>query len=214
MKPASTTRSGLVLVNDRSPVRCRMPRGCRKPLWSTTSVAMPWLAANARPPALALLLTTAAMRAPHFPGHRGERWPPCWSPSGNQDDDVLHTASSVPGTYNSILPVQSFTARKWPTSSAFSPASPPRARLGNYAGPFAGDRPPAAKPAWRAFLPGRLPRADQCDDPAHRRSRLEIAATWLAAGLDTQRVTFYRQSDIPEPGTELAADLRDRQGAR
>lgn len=30
------------------------------------------------------------------------------------------------------------------------------------------------------------------------RSRLEIAATWLAAGLDTDRVTFYRQSDIPE----------------
>ena len=30
------------------------------------------------------------------------------------------------------------------------------------------------------------------------RSRLEIAATWLAAGLDPQRVTFYRQSDVPE----------------
>lgn len=37
------------------------------------------------------------------------------------------------------------------------------------------------------------------DDPARiERSRLEIAATWLAAGLDPQRVTFYRQSDIPE----------------
>jgi len=31
-----------------------------------------------------------------------------------------------------------------------------------------------------------------------RRSRLEIAATWLAMGLDPARVTFYRQSDIPE----------------
>lgn len=31
-----------------------------------------------------------------------------------------------------------------------------------------------------------------------RQSRLEIAATWLAAGLDPDRVTFYRQSDIPE----------------
>jgi len=30
------------------------------------------------------------------------------------------------------------------------------------------------------------------------RSTLEIAATWLAAGLDPERVTFYRQSDIPE----------------
>ncbi|RCS28908.1 tryptophan--tRNA ligase [Rhodanobacter denitrificans] len=37
------------------------------------------------------------------------------------------------------------------------------------------------------------------DDAARiERSRLEIAATWLAAGLDPQRVTFYRQSDIPE----------------
>ena len=39
----------------------------------------------------------------------------------------------------------------------------------------------------------------KCDEPARiERSRLEIAATWLAAGLDTSRVTFYRQSDIPE----------------
>lgn len=39
----------------------------------------------------------------------------------------------------------------------------------------------------------------KCEDPARiERSRLEIAATWLAAGLDPERVTFYRQSDIPE----------------
>lgn len=31
-----------------------------------------------------------------------------------------------------------------------------------------------------------------------RQSRLEIAAAWLALGLDTDHVTFYRQSDIPE----------------
>jgi tryptophanyl-tRNA synthetase len=37
------------------------------------------------------------------------------------------------------------------------------------------------------------------DDPARiQRSTLEIAASWLAAGLDPERVTFYRQSDIPE----------------
>jgi tryptophanyl-tRNA synthetase len=30
------------------------------------------------------------------------------------------------------------------------------------------------------------------------RSTLEIAASWLALGLDTKRVHFYRQSDIPE----------------
>lgn len=39
----------------------------------------------------------------------------------------------------------------------------------------------------------------KCDDPERvARSRLEIAATWLAAGLDPDVVTFYRQSDIPE----------------
>ena len=31
-----------------------------------------------------------------------------------------------------------------------------------------------------------------------RQSRLEISAAWLALGLDTEHVTFYRQSDIPE----------------
>ena len=37
------------------------------------------------------------------------------------------------------------------------------------------------------------------DEPARiQRSTLEIAASWLAAGLDAERVTFYRQSDIPE----------------
>lgn len=39
----------------------------------------------------------------------------------------------------------------------------------------------------------------KCQDPARvRQSSLEVAATWLACGLDTERVTFYRQSDIPE----------------
>lgn len=36
-------------------------------------------------------------------------------------------------------------------------------------------------------------------DPARvQRSTLEIAATWLACGLDPDKVWFYRQSDIPE----------------
>jgi tryptophanyl-tRNA synthetase len=39
----------------------------------------------------------------------------------------------------------------------------------------------------------------KCEDPARiQRSTLEIAASWLAAGLDPEKVTFYRQSDIPE----------------
>ena len=35
-----------------------------------------------------------------------------------------------------------------------------------------------------------------------QRSTLEIAASWLACGLDPERVAFYRQSDVPET-TEL-----------
>ena len=39
----------------------------------------------------------------------------------------------------------------------------------------------------------------KCPDPEKiRQSTLEIAATWLALGLDHEAVTFYRQSDIPE----------------
>ncbi|NCT68870.1 MAG: tryptophan--tRNA ligase [Rhodanobacteraceae bacterium] len=39
----------------------------------------------------------------------------------------------------------------------------------------------------------------KCGDPARvQQSTLEIAATWLAAGLDPDKVFFYRQSDIPE----------------
>ncbi|MCZ8092163.1 MAG: tryptophan--tRNA ligase [Acidovorax sp.] len=39
----------------------------------------------------------------------------------------------------------------------------------------------------------------KCEDPVRiQRSTLEIAASWLAAGLNPEHVTFYRQSDIPE----------------
>jgi tryptophanyl-tRNA synthetase len=72
--------------------------------------------------------------------------------------------------------------------------------LGNYVG--------AIRPAIRAsqapgvesfFFLADYHALIKCDDPARiERSRLEIAATWLAAGLDVNRVTFYRQSDIPE----------------
>lgn len=72
--------------------------------------------------------------------------------------------------------------------------------LGNYAG--------AIRPAIAASeVPGNESfffLADyhaliKCQDPALvRQSRQEIAATWLALGLDPAKVTFYRQSDIPE----------------
>jgi len=39
----------------------------------------------------------------------------------------------------------------------------------------------------------------KCRDPQMiQQSTREIAATWLAAGLDPDRVIFYRQSDVPE----------------
>jgi len=39
----------------------------------------------------------------------------------------------------------------------------------------------------------------KCNEPEKvRQSSLEIAATWLALGLDTSNATFYRQSDVPE----------------
>ena len=39
----------------------------------------------------------------------------------------------------------------------------------------------------------------KCQDPALvHRSRLEVAATWLALGLDIDNVIFYAQTDIPE----------------
>ena len=72
--------------------------------------------------------------------------------------------------------------------------------LGNYVG--------AIRPTVRASLnpstQGFYFLADyhaliKCDDPARiQRSTLEIAASWIAAGLDPDRVMFYRQSDIPE----------------
>ncbi|WP_426993975.1 tryptophan--tRNA ligase [Methylomonas sp. CM2] len=39
----------------------------------------------------------------------------------------------------------------------------------------------------------------KCNEPARvKQSSLEIAATWLALGLDTANAVFYRQSDVPE----------------
>lgn len=39
----------------------------------------------------------------------------------------------------------------------------------------------------------------KCQDPALvHRSRLEVAAAWLALGLDTEQVIFYAQTDVPD----------------
>lgn len=72
--------------------------------------------------------------------------------------------------------------------------------LGNFVGAIR----PAVAASLRAEVDAFYFMADyhaliKSDDAARiERSRLEIAATWLAAGLDPERVTFYRQSDIPE----------------
>jgi tryptophanyl-tRNA synthetase len=72
--------------------------------------------------------------------------------------------------------------------------------LGNYVGAIR----PAVRASREAGVESFFFMADyhaliKCDEPDRiARSRLEIAATWLAAGLDTERVVFYRQSDIPE----------------
>ncbi len=72
--------------------------------------------------------------------------------------------------------------------------------LGNYVG--------AIKPAIRSsrnadvqsyyFLADLHALVKNQDPDAVSRSTLEIAATWLALGLDTESAVFYRQSDIPE----------------
>ena len=72
--------------------------------------------------------------------------------------------------------------------------------LGNYAGAIRPAIQASTQPGVDAFFfLADYHALIKCDDPARiARSRLEIAATWIAAGLDTGRVTFYRQSDVPE----------------
>lgn len=72
--------------------------------------------------------------------------------------------------------------------------------LGNYVGAIR----PAITASHRAEAESFYFLADyhaliKCGDPQRvQQSTLEIAATWLACGLDPQQVFFYRQSDITE----------------
>ncbi|WP_298634345.1 tryptophan--tRNA ligase [uncultured Umboniibacter sp.] len=72
--------------------------------------------------------------------------------------------------------------------------------LGNYVGAIR----PAIEASKQADVDSFYFMADfhaliKCQDPeAIALSSKEIAATWLALGLDTDNATFYRQSDIPE----------------
>lgn len=72
--------------------------------------------------------------------------------------------------------------------------------LGNYVGAIL----PAIQASHRKDVQSFYFLADyhalvKCQDPALvHRSRLEVAATWLALGLDVDNVIFYAQTDIPE----------------
>ena len=72
--------------------------------------------------------------------------------------------------------------------------------LGNYVGAIK----PAIEASKQANVESFLFLADyhaliKCQDPEQvAQSTLEIAATWLALGLDPSNTVFYRQSDIPE----------------
>ncbi len=72
--------------------------------------------------------------------------------------------------------------------------------LGNYVGAIRPSVEASRKPDVDAFyFLADYHALIKCEDPERvARSRHEIAATWLAAGLDPEVVTFYRQSDIPE----------------
>jgi len=72
--------------------------------------------------------------------------------------------------------------------------------LGNYVGAIRPTVQASLNPATEGFyFLADYHALIKCDDPARiQRSTLEIAASWIAAGLDPDRVMFYRQSDIPE----------------
>ena len=72
--------------------------------------------------------------------------------------------------------------------------------LGNYVGAIRPTVQASRRPGTRNFyFLADYHALIKCDEPARiQRSTLEIAACWLAAGLDPEHVYFYRQSDIPE----------------
>jgi len=72
--------------------------------------------------------------------------------------------------------------------------------IGNYLGAIRPGLALAADPAVRAFyfIADHHALTSVGSAAELRRDTLEVAATWLAFGLDPARVTFYRQSDVPE----------------
>jgi len=72
--------------------------------------------------------------------------------------------------------------------------------LGNYAGAIRPAIRESRNPDTEAFFfLADLHALVKCENPGRvYRSRLEIAASWIACGLDTKHATFYCQSGIPE----------------
>ncbi|HLS22224.1 MAG TPA: tryptophan--tRNA ligase [Paenalcaligenes sp.] len=72
--------------------------------------------------------------------------------------------------------------------------------LGNYAGALQPAIEASRKPGTDAFyFLADYHALVKCEDAQRvAQSRVQVAASWLAAGLDPERVTFYRQSDIVE----------------
>ena len=72
--------------------------------------------------------------------------------------------------------------------------------LGNYAGAIRPAIEASRQPGVESFyFLADYHALVKVQDPVRvQRSTLEIAASWLAAGLDPNTVWFYRQSDIPE----------------
>ena len=93
---------------------------------------------------------------------------------------------------------QSFTPRKTRVLTGITTSGTPH--LGNYVGAIR----PAVAASHQSDVESFYFLADlhsliKLQAPERvQRSTLEIAATWLAAGLDPDKVWFYRQSDIPE----------------
>jgi tryptophanyl-tRNA synthetase len=72
--------------------------------------------------------------------------------------------------------------------------------IGNYLGAIEPAIAASENPAFNSyFFLADLHALIKCQQPDRvAQSTREIAATWLALGLDTQKAVFYRQSDIPE----------------
>ncbi len=72
--------------------------------------------------------------------------------------------------------------------------------LGNYLGAIKPAIEASENPAFDSFFfLADYHALIKCHEPERvARSTREIAATWLALGLDTDKATFYRQTDIPE----------------